>query len=145
MTTSHANCTLTSRFMTLSLGVLFQFAAPPAMAELAVTAPMVEFPALPHDGDFLGIPDTMSIAVQEDIFVQREMLEGFLGENLIAVTTAPDYTEQLRVMGKLGPAARPIDIDRARWRMERIALTGDISRRMSELTLRNEEFNLIKL
>lgn len=114
-------------------------------ASPAAQAPVNEFPALPSQGEYLGIPDTMSIAVQEDMFVQREIFEGFLGENRIAQTTALDYSDQYAVMVKLGGAARRIDVDRAKWRMERVALTGEIGRRMSEISLKYEEVNLLKL
>lgn len=107
--------------------------------------PVNEFPTLPRQGDYLGIPDTMSVAVQEDMFVQREILEGFLGENRTAQTTAVDYADQYRVIGKLGGAARQIDVDRAKWRMERVSMTGEIGRLMSEISLKYEEVNLIKL
>jgi|GEM_PF-1888487 len=146
MAKSNAITSIKSCFFTLTFGAaIAATAGTSAFAEPATNKTVPEFPALPRDGDHLGIPDTMTIAVQEDVFVQRELLEGFLGENRIATTTAPDYAEQLRVMGKLGPAARPIDVDRARWRMERIALTGEIGRRMAEMALKYEEINLIKL
>jgi hypothetical protein len=109
------------------------------------TTPVNEFPALPSQEEYLGIPDTMSIAVQEDMFGQRELLEGFLGENRVAQSTAVDYADQYTLLGKLGGAARRIDIDRAKWRMERVALSGDMARRMSEISLKYEEVNLIKL